>query len=719
MAVRIGIDVGGTFTDAVAVDDRDYRLIGGIKIPTTHDSKEGVAAGIVEALRRIMADCEIEAGDVSFIAHGTTQATNALLEGDVSSVGIVTLGRGLEGIKAKADTHIGDVELTRGKLLKTGNAFVNTGDEKDLIRAADEALARLRDAGAESMVVSEAFAVDKPENENAVARRYTEQGIPATAGNEVSKLYGLKVRTRTAVINASIMPKMLEAANYTEQSIRQAGIDSPLMVMRCDGGVMTVDEVRSRPILTILSGPAAGVAGALMYEKLTDGIFLEVGGTSTDISCVRDGSVMIQYAEVGGHKTYLNSLDVRTVGIGGGSMVVLRDGKAVDIGPRSAHIAKLAYEAYADPEDIQDPVLKAIRPMKGDPEYAYIECSNGKTFALTLSGAANIAGFVPEDDYAAGSIGAARKAWLPLANAMGLSVEETANKALSFSADKNIQVVYAFLDEYQLDSETVVLVGGGGGASTVVPHLAKILDCKHRIAKNAPLISPIGVSLAMVREMVERTVYQPTEQDVLAVRGEAFDMAVHSGASPDTVEVTVSMDNRKNKLRAVAIGAMEMRAKDLTQEEKTNDELREIAAESLKMPPDQISLEAENAGYCAFSAERKTKRFFIFTKRQKAVRLIDKMGVIRLMRRNGTVHRCKKKSYRKLLEYLLESYTVSGEGGAELPNIYIARGKRIITLSGMQKKDQIYALGDVELASAVPDEELIVICTLTSDNERW
>ena len=422
MKVRIGIDVGGTFTDAVVIDNETFELVGSAKIPTTHEAKEGVAAGIIQVLHKAMEECHVKPEDVVFIAHGTTQATNALLEGDVAKVGIVTLGSGIQGAKSKSDTNIGNIELAPGKKLYTENEFVNTASSDGLEAGAEQALKKLQEKGAESMVVSEAFSVDDPANENQVMELCNREQIPATAGNDVSKLYGLKVRTRTAVINASILPKMLEVANMTESSIKNADIKAPLMVMRCDGGVMTVEEVRSRPILTILSGPAAGVAGALMYEKLTDGIFMEVGGTSTDISCVKDGNVVIKYAEVGGHKTYVNSLDVRTVGIGGGSMIEISNGKMVDVGPRSSHIANLAYEVYTDVQDIVDPVLKEIHPKTDDPAYAYIECSNGKKLALTMSGAANIAGYVKEDNYAHGNEEAAKKACEPLEKNMGLSV---------------------------------------------------------------------------------------------------------------------------------------------------------------------------------------------------------------------------------------------------------------------------------------------------------
>ncbi len=717
MKVRIGIDVGGTFTDAVAVNDQTYELVGSVKIPTTHTAKEGVAAGIVAVLKKIMAECSIRPEDVVFIAHGTTQATNALLEGDVAKVGIVTLGSGIQGMKSKSDTNIGEIELAAGKHLHTFNTYVNTSDMGSFGANVDTALKELEEQGAESMVATEAFSVDNPANENIVVKKCGEQGYPATAGNDVSKLYGLKVRTRTAVINASILPKMLDTANMTEKSIKDADITAQLMVMRCDGGVMTIDEVRSRPILTILSGPAAGVAGALMYEKLTDGIFLEVGGTSTDMSCVKDGNVMIKYAEIGGHNTYLNSLDVRTVGIGGGSMVQIIDGCAVDVGPRSSHIAGMEYEAYASEDEIVKPVLKTVRPFADDPDYAYVECAGGKKFALTLSGAANICGYVHPEDYAYGSVAAAKKAWEPLAKNMGMTVEEAAKKVLGFSAAKNGKVINSLIHDYGLDKGAIVFVGGGG-AATVVPHLAETFGCKHKLAKNGSVISPIGVALAMVRDMVERTISNPSEEDILSIRREAIRMAVQSGAAPDSVGVKIEIDTQRQKVRAIAIGTTELRTKDLASKQKTDEELLKIVQENLKVSPDKVKIAADNGSICAVTCELVKKQLLVFRKKMNAVRLIDRNGVIRLQKKNATVHECSPRNWKSTIDKILSEFTVYGDGGAEVPNIYAVLGSRIIDLSGMQSVSQIRALCEVELAGAQDDEKLLLICTLTTENER-
>ena len=710
MNVRIGIDVGGTFTDAVAIDNATYELIGTCKVPTTHFAPEGVAAGIVKALHLVMEQCGIRPEEVIFIAHGTTQATNALLEGDVARVGIVTLGRGLEGLKSRSDTNIGNIELAAGKFLYSTNAYADTGSAaamSDQIRAALDSLVS---TGSVCIVAAEAFSVDDPENENITLGFCVEKGIPGTATNDVSKLYGLKQRTRTAVVNASIMPKMLEAAMMTERSIQAADIKSPLMVMRCDGGVMTVEEVRRRPIMTILSGPAAGVAGALMYEKLTDGIFFEVGGTSTDISCVKDGKVMIKYAEVGGHKTYLNSLDVRTVGIGGGSMVELKNGKAVDVGPRSVHIAGLAYEVYTEPEKIVNPRLVQVFPKEGDPAYACVECEGGQRFALSLAGAANIAGYVPSGDYAAGNVESARKAWQPLADSMGCTVEEAAGQVMAFSAKKNGKVAAQLLLDYKMDPRTTEFVGGGGGASAVVPHLAKNMGHKYRIARNAPVISTIGVALAMVRDMVERIIINPDENDIIAIRREAEQKAIIGGAAPGTVEVTIQIDTQRNMVRAIATGATEMRSKNLLQRKLPEKDLLALAANNLAVNVDVLRIVARTELMYAVQFSKTEKKFMgLFRKITKPLRLMDEEGVIRLQKRNAYVLQGAIGNWREKTARILEELTIYDDGGTTLPNFYIVVGKRIIDLSGLPSDTHIYNLAGVELSGYQEETPLIII----------
>ncbi|MBS6643426.1 MAG: hydantoinase/oxoprolinase family protein [Clostridiaceae bacterium] len=715
MKVRIGIDVGGTFTDAALINNDTFELISTAKVPTSHNAPAGVAEGIVQVLKAIMEQNQVKPEDVMFISHGTTQATNALLEGDVVKVGIVTIGKGIEGAKSKSDTNMGAIPLTASKFLNTENEYVE-GDTDHFARDIANAVVNLKGKGCLAIVASEAFSVDHPENEGKVLEICENEQIAATATNEISKLYGLKVRTRTAVVNASIMPKMLDAANMTEGSIKNAGIKTPLMVMRCDGGVMTVEEVRKRPILTILSGPAAGVAGALMYEKLTNGIFLEVGGTSTDISCVKDGKVMVKYAEVGGHKTYLTSLDVRTVGIGGGSMIQIEDGKIKDVGPRSVHIAGMAYEVYSNRDEIINPVLCAVKPKESDPDYACIQCENGKRYALSLAGAANLAGYVAEGDYAFGDLEAAKRAWKPLADNMGLTVEEAAKEALRLSAVKNSRVVEALLSDYNMDRRTTMLVGGGGGASAVVPHLAETMSLKHKNAKNAPVISTIGVALAMIRDMVERTISNPTEQDILSVRREAEERAIQSGASPETVEVSVEVDTTQNLVRAIAIGTTEMRSKDLTKRRLSEEEIRKKVAENMDVAETQIFTAASNGMIYAMQYKIEKKKLFgLFREVTKPTSIVDEEGVIRLQKRDGKIHVCSGANWESVLMRSMEELTEYNDGGKTLPNVYMIFGKRIIDLSGLADEEHVKSLAGIELASVREDDTMIILCSARTD----
>ncbi|TCL59790.1 N-methylhydantoinase A/oxoprolinase/acetone carboxylase beta subunit [Hydrogenispora ethanolica] len=714
MKYRIGIDVGGTFTDAVVIDDDTYELVGTLKKPTTHFAKEGVAAGIVEVIRGVIEKYAIAPENIVFIAHGTTQATNALLEGDVVPVGILGMGRGMmEELKARNDTQVGDIELAPGKFLKTFHRYFDTAKEHD----AEKLIHELENEGCQVIVASAAFAVDDPAAELAVMAKTAAMGIPGVGSHEISKLYGLKIRTRTAAINASILPKMMETADMTESSVKRTGIKAPLMIMRCDGGVMDINEVRKRPIFTMLSGPAAGVAGALMYEKISNGIFLEVGGTSTDISVIKNGKVMVEYAEVGGHKTYLNSLDVRTVGIAGGSMVRIGPEGVVDVGPRSAHIAGLGYTVYADPAEINDPQIALFQPRPDDPaDYATVTCG-GKQFAITVSCAANILGYVQASHYAYGSKAAAVRAFKPFAERYGISVEEFAKQIMDKASQKNEAVLKQLFSDYQLQPEEITLVGGGGGAAAIVPYLAEYMKLNHRIAKNAEVISPIGVALAMVRDVVERTISNPTDADILKVRREAEQAAIQSGAAPGSIELHVEVDPQRSIVRVIATGTTELRAKNLLQKKLPETAIRAIAAQSLGVAEECLSIIGSTGDIYIVQGRSVAKKCWGLLKKEiKALRVIDSEGVIRLQKNQGEAFKLSVARFEEELSQVVDQCTSYFDGSKEVPDVYVFYGKKIIDLSGLVDAAQIIAVAGVEIQGIAEDS--LVYALICRKNNR-
>lgn len=706
--IRIGIDVGGTFTDAVAIDNANYEIIAKEKIPTTHDSPEGVAEGIITVLQNILRKNSISPEEVVFIAHGTTQATNALLEGDVATTGILALGSGLEANRAKSVSNIGNIPLAPGKNLKTLFEFVETADAQSSAAEISEKIDSLVKNGADVIVATESYSVDEPENENFVVKLARNKKIYATSGHEVSKLYGLKIRTRTAVVNGSLIPKMMETADMTEFCVKKSKIPSPLMIMRCDGGVMTIDEVRRRPILTMLSGLAAGVAGVLMYEKLSDGVFLESGGTSTDISVVKNGRVMVRYGEIGGHKTYLSSLDVRTLGVAGGSMIRVENRKIVDVGPRSAHIAGLPYEIFSD--TLKNPKLELIAPLSGDENvFAAVIGDDGRKVSLTLAGAANLLGTVPENDYAfSKNIDSARVAWQVLGDFIGCSAEDAARQAMDIAAEKIWAIVSNLIADYKLSPEILILAGGGGSGGVIVPYLGEKMRVQWKIVKNAPIISTIGVAMAMIREVVERTVSNPTERDIKSIRHEVFEQILKSGASESTVEIAIEIDKKSNTLRAVATGATEFKMSDSGGKIPNSDEIHAIAKKSLQFAENITEIAAVGKWH-VFDGIKTKKIFGIFPITKHFVRVLDRNGVICLQREGLGAIITTKPKLEDDIQILFEETVSYGTVGEQLPGLFAYFGEKQIDLSGLTSREQIISVLETELDILDDNEQIILL----------
>lgn len=281
----------------------------------------------------------------------------------MAKVGVIGIGKGgIEGWLSKKQVMIGDIDLGTGRSI---NVLSEYRQVKEVTPESAPALVdNMVNQGAEVIVASKAFGVDDASEELYITEAAAAKQIGATSASDITKLYGLKIRTRTAALNASILPKMLDTANSTEGSVRSAGIKVPLMIMRGDGGVMQIDEMRHKPILTMLSGPAASVVGALMYLRASNGIYFEVGGTSTNIGVIKDGRPAVGNSEIGGHRTYVNSLDVRVLGVAGGSMVRASKSEIVDVGPRSAHIADLPYAAFTETALFEAPRWSVTAPAK-------------------------------------------------------------------------------------------------------------------------------------------------------------------------------------------------------------------------------------------------------------------------------------------------------------------------------------------------------------------
>ena len=702
--VRVGIDVGGTHTKAVALDNETNEIVGESIVKTTHDDEKGVATGVIQCFQNCLTENNIDPDDVVFIAHSTTQATNALIEGDVAKVGILAMGGGgFSGWLAKSQSKIGDILLDSGRYITTTHTYL-ANKKKDPIseERVKAAVDQLVGEGATVIAASEAFGVDSIEHEMMVKKEADSKGVMASVASDISKLYGLSRRTRTAAINGSILPKMMDTANCTEGAVREAGVDVPLMIMRGDGGVMGIDEMRKRPVLTMLSGPAASVMGALMYLRASNGIYFEVGGTTTNIGVIKNGRPGVEYASVGGHDTYVNSLDVKVQGVAGGSMVRAGDNKIVDVGPRSAHIAGLGYAVYYQGE-VEEPELEFFSPKEGDPaDYVRIKLKNGDRVTLTNSCAANVLGYVQPGDYSYGNVENARKCIKPLADYCGMTIEECA-KDILYKAYLHIEpIILNFAEKYKIDRDQIDLVGCGGGAKALLPFSAEQLNMNYSIADHAEVISSIGVALAMIRDVVERVIPNPTTEDIRQIKKEAKEMAIKNGAVPETVEVQIEIDNQTSKVTAIAMGSNEVQATDLSL--RVDEESgREIAAKSMRCDKSEVETMVKVVeGDVLYIYGHKNKE-------KMNLRVVDHRGFVKVQCGDAIAEACCVKDWETVVPKMWEQTQYFKNEMARTPDFFLGIGGKLLDFTSYQDLETLEKVMRSEFIEYEPDDRILLV----------
>lgn len=686
--IRVGIDVGGTFTKAVAIDAKTGSVLSKSTVPTTHSAEKGVSVGIVSALSNILEESKIDVSDIELISHSTTQAINALLESDTAKVGIIAMGVGPSKKDIIKRTNLEEMSNSLNHDIVSFHEFLDTSHlitEEEV----EETIKRLKSKGAQVIIATEAFGVDDPSNELFIMNRSSKYGMPSTASHEISGVYGLEIRTLTAAVNASVLPKTFQVANYVEEAIRNMGVTAPLMIMKGDGGVSNMDTFRTKPILTVLSGPAASVAGALLYLKVTNGIFVEVGGTSTNICIIKNGKPEIRYVTIHEHPTCIRSMDVRILGVAGGSMVQLNQKRVSKVGPRSAHIAGLKYSCFADPEILKTGKIMFVKPKDNDDEYVAIEC-DGETFAITNTCAANALGMIETGDYSFANQESAKLALKMLGNYLGVSYHEIAMSIIQTASFEITKTITNIMKEFKLHSSTKI-IGGGGGASVLVPFVAKQLGLSYEKAEHADVISSIGAASSMLQEEIEQTVDDASPEKIAKVQKKIHTLLVEKGAVPESIIIDSEFIAEKSLLRVTATGNVELDSVDTAKNIFTLDDAKKRASEIIEISKNLIDLSYETDHYFVFTGHVEVKK--LFSKKNKHhVLVLDRYGKLKLSLKNARIFQGGKISILEELDDFLES-----RHSEIAPKIYLLNDLKLVDYSSLTSSKKIIDSVTLEL----------------------
>ncbi len=326
MSILLGIDTGGTYTDAVLLDDKRGVISTAKALTTKHDLTVGIQNAVQKALPH-------PPPDIQLVSLSSTLATNAIVEGKGSPICLILLGYDPQiiagvGFERLSSKHIVFVQ---------GGHSVKGEEQYPLDEEAARKAIQTYAPQVAAFAISGYFGVLNPTHELKVkqlVRRLT--GLPVTCGHELTTNLDAPIRALTVALNARLIPLLHQLIHAVDNLLTTQGIRAPLMVVKGDGSLMDASMALERPVETIMSGPAASVIGALHMCQTENAFVIDMGGTTTDIAAVNDGYPALNHkgARVGGWQTMVEAADIHTTGLGGDSEIHLDEAGSLRAGPR-------------------------------------------------------------------------------------------------------------------------------------------------------------------------------------------------------------------------------------------------------------------------------------------------------------------------------------------------------------------------------------------------
>ncbi len=488
---KLGIDVGGTNTDAVLVDE-NRTVVSDIKYPTSSDVYEG----IVGAMREVLSVSGVDPSEIGQAMLGTTQCTNAIVERkNLAPIGILRIGApATTGIRPMVD-WAEDIQR-----IAVGNKIIGGGSEydgKELApfdaEGAKQFFADMKNKGVKSIAISSVFSTVRNDHELEAAKLCKEvmgEDVHVSVSSEIGSM-GLIERENATILNAALWQVAELFTDGFAKSLQDEGIvNADVYLSQNDGTLMTMEHARKYPILTVACGPTNSIRGASYLSNLRDAVVVDVGGTTTDLGVIQNGfpresSVAVT---IGGVRTNFRMPDVISIGLGGGSIVRVTPDGEVTVGPDS-----VGYD-----------ITKKALVFGGD--------------VITATDVAVRLGMVELGDAS-------------LANSIPLEVAKKAMSEIRHLIEDSVDAMKVSNADVE-----IVLVGGG---SIILPDkiagASKVVNPAHFGCANA-----IGSAISKVSGTFEKLMnYEelPREESLEKAKSEAIELAVEAGAVRDTVEI--------------------------------------------------------------------------------------------------------------------------------------------------------------------------------------